>query len=102
MLPSRMIINTSLFRPYRVFTFMYLINDNMKTSGSERTHIIVGYSKQIEGSILPSPTFLIPSPAPPSNPIVPRVPRELTRLSTAFTPVVPRSTKNFSKSDKGC
>ena len=45
------------------------------------------------------PTFLIPSPAPPSKPIVPRPPRAFTRPSMAFTPVVPRSTKNLIRSE---
>ena len=37
----------SLFRPYREFTSMYLIDDNMKTLVSQRTHTVVGNLKQL-------------------------------------------------------
>lgn len=45
------------------------------------------------------PTFLIPANNPPPIARVPRGVNALTRPSMAFTPVVPRSTKNFTKSD---
>ena len=45
------------------------------------------------------PTFFIPANNPAPNPIVPNGVNEFTRPSMAFTPVVPRSTKNFTKSE---
>lgn len=60
----------------------------MKTSVSERTHIIVGYSKQLEGSILPSPTFLNPANKPAPSPIVPKEPSaEVTSFITLNNPL---------------
>ena len=44
------------------------------------------------------PAFLIPASNPAPRPIVPNGVNAFTMPSIAFTPVVPRSTKNFSKS----
>ena len=45
------------------------------------------------------PTFLIPANNPAPNPIVPNGVNEFIRPSMDFTPIVPRSTKNFTKSE---
>ena len=43
--------------------------------------------------------FLIPANIPPPNARVPNGVNAFTRPSIAFTPVVPRSTNNFAKSE---
>ena len=68
----------------------------MKTFVSERTHIIVGYSKQMKGSILPLPTFLIPANKPAPIPIVPKVPAFSITQSNEDTALVPKSTNHFT------
>ena len=45
------------------------------------------------------PTFLKPATIPPIAAAVPNGVNAFTMPSMAFTPVVPRSTKNFIKSD---
>ena len=84
-------ILSQLFIYHVYFTF-----DNMKTSVSKRTHIIVGYSKQNERLHFPLPTFLIPANKPAPTPIVPRIPTFSIIQSNEDTALVPKSTNHFT------